>query len=366
MMKQKMHTPKRTIAVLMALVFALMSLVAAAPAAVAEGGMHTVTFRIMTENYEGTPYGYKPIKTIEVADGEAVPADQLPDPSEVPAIPYNIHYEYTQVEEPGNPYAGWTRDLSQPVTADMVVDAAYVQNAKIYTITYHDYDGTILVQDADENYGMAAIHAPTGLTHEADLTYVYEFEDEWETAYARTNKTGEVFKKDHITFSEDASSAIDVYAVYQQRLVRYPVTVCVTDEDNEPVEGAIIQIMTGDNLLAGGAKPYGTTDAEGFCYLEVSYSPSGYSISAVWPDDDSQGRIFEATIADFDNTIVMQLADNNQYHYQNAERCTHICHSFIGGLYITGLNLLYRIFHVKYVCCYDMYATHGDKLAYTP
>lgn len=357
-------------AVLMALIFALMSVIIASPAAVAEDGTHTVTFRVMTEKYEGVAYAYKPIKTITVADGECVPASELPDKSEVPSVPYNIHYEYTQKEEivdgVSNPFAGWGIDADTAVTKDLVVDALYNMNAKIYTITYHDWDGTVLVQGADENFGMPAKHAPTGLTRPADYTYVYEFENEWETAYARTNKTGEVFKKDFINFTEDCPTAIDVYAVYQQRLVRYPVTVYVTDADNEPVEGAVIQIMTGDKLLAGGAKPYGTTDADGFCHLEVSYSASGYQISAVWPDDDSQGRIFEATIDDFNNTIVMQLTDNNQYHYENAERCTHICHSFLGGLYITGLNLLYRIFHVKYVCCYDMYATHGDKLAYTP
>ena len=365
-MKQNEHTPKRLTAVLMALIFVMLCMTAAFPAAVAEGGTHTVTFQIMTEKYDGVPYAYKDLTSIEVADGALISADQLPDRSEVPAIPYNIHYEMVQKEEEGNPFAGWKIDPSQPVTSDLFVQADYAQIAKIYTITYHDWDGTVLVANADENYGGPAIHAPVDLVRQSTKMYVYEFEDEWETAYARANKTGEVFKKDNINFSEDGPQALDVYAVYQQRLVRYPVTVFVTDEDNEPVKDAIITIYTADNLLADGPKPYGTTDANGFCRLEVTYSANGYQISAVWPDDDSQGRIFEASVEDFDNTIVMQLTDNNQYHYENAERCTHICHSFIGGLYITGLNLLYRIFHVKYVCCYDMYATHGDKLAYTP
>ena len=52
------------------------------------------------------------------------------------------------------------------------------------------------------------------------------------------------------------------------------------------------------------------------------------------------------------------------YHEEYKPRCTCACHSFIGGLWITALNVMHYLFKVKYVCCYDMYATHGDKLAY--
>ena len=358
-----MKQTKRALSALMALLLCLMML---SVAVVAEGGTHTVTFRIMTEKYEGIPYAYKELTTVTVNDGELVTP---PDKSEIPAVPYNIHYEMTfdELGKTSGSYAGWNKDLSQPVTEDMVVDAVYKMNPKVYTVTYHDYDGRVL-GSGDEVFDHELQNAPTGLTRPSDLTYVYDFQDEWETAYARTKKTGEVFSSDALFFSEESPDAIDVYAVYHTRLQRYPVTICVIDDDGEPADGAIIQISTGDKTLAEGDKVYGTTDENGFCNLEVNYSVTGYVISATWPQDDSKAKVINkdaAEIVNLDDVIVMQLVNSSQYNADNKPRCTHICHSFIGGLYITGLNLLYRIFHVKYVCCYDMYATHGDRLAYT-
>ena len=62
--------------------------------------------------------------------------------------------------------------------------------------------------------------------------------------------------------------------------------------------------------------------------------------------------------------VTIQLESPAQYNEQNKARCTCACHSFIGGLWVTGLNIMYYLFKVKYVCCYDMYATHGSKLSY--
>ena len=44
--------------------------------------------------------------------------------------------------------------------------------------------------------------------------------------------------------------------------------------------------------------------------------------------------------------------------------CHCICHSFLGGFWISILNMIYRLFGRKIVCCYDMFATHGDRLIY--
>ena len=63
--------------------------------------------------------------------------------------------------------------------------------------------------------------------------------------------------------------------------------------------------------------------------------------------------------------VTIQLETAAQYNEQNKDRCTCACHSFIGGIWVTCLNLMYTLFKVKYVCCYDMYATHGSKLAYS-
>ena len=389
-MKHKIHLGKKTLAVFLAVVLAAMTWALAVPAAVAEGEMHTVTFRILNEKYE-----YVELRTIQVRDGETIEeSNALPDKSEVPDIPYNKHYLKTLdvqvIDQNGteemvskNSYKGWTRNAEEPVTKDITVDAVYVEAPKIYKVTLHDYyDSGEILKDADGNYlrdlevpyGDKIEGAPTDLVrNDKPLEFAFEFTGDWETAYAHVNKTGETFKADCMKFDEDASESIDIYAVYHQRLKRYPVNVVVVDRDNVPVEGAKVQVSVkidgntnNAQVLASGDKVYGETDKDGKCRLEVAYSSTGYVISATWPDDDSQAKVHEATVGEFNTAITLQLSDSAQYHSEYKERCTHICHSFLGGLYITGLNLLYRLFHVKYVCCYDMYATHGDKLAYTP
>ncbi len=65
--------------------------------------------------------------------------------------------------------------------------------------------------------------------------------------------------------------------------------------------------------------------------------------------------------------LEMNLILSEDYVANQNKRCNCLCHnSFLRPIWVRVLNLLYSFFGVKYVCCYDMYATIGDLLAYGP
>ena len=68
---------------------------------------------------------------------------------------------------------------------------------------------------------------------------------------------------------------------------------------------------------------------------------------------------------DNNENIIMDLSLNKEYPEEHQSRCRCICHnSFFRGIWVRVLNIMYRLFKIEYVCCYDMYATIGDLLAY--
>ncbi len=163
---------------------------------------------------------------------------------------------------------------------------------------------------------------------------------------------------------------IKIRPVYYQRVIDRRVTIVTNIPSNELVpedyiNGLIIQI-TNENgqLLASGV----TKNSK--CELVLPKAEI-YNITVVSPNEKyygEKGVVWDVFKAMYDNNedIIMDLSLNQEYSDEHQTRCRCICHnSFFRGIWVRVLNILYRLFNIKYVCCYDMYATIGDLLAYT-
>ncbi len=101
---------------------------------------YTVTFK----NYDGTV-----LSTQSVANGSAATAPANPTRSST------AQYTYT--------FKGWDKSFSK-ITADTVITATYTQSVRNYTVTFKNYDGTVLKTESVP-YGSAAT-APADPTRE--------------------------------------------------------------------------------------------------------------------------------------------------------------------------------------------------------
>ena len=166
---------------------------------------------------------------------------------------------------------------------------------------------------------------------------------------------------------------VKVKPAYYQRVIDRTFTVKIdldvdkygelTPDDYK--SGLVVQVTNEHGqLLASGV----TKDWK--CDLTVTKAEM-YNITVVSPNEKyfaEKGVVWSVFKAMYDkkDPIIMNLELNGSYSEEHQSRCNCICHnSFFRGICVRVLNLLYRLFGVKYVCCYDMYLTLGDLLAYT-
>ncbi len=118
---------------------------------------YTVTF----VNYDG-----EVLKTEEVEYGKGATAP------ESPTRPANGECYYT--------FAGWDKDFSD-ITGDLTVTAQFTANGTKYTVTFMDWDGTV-ISTQSVVYGNSAA-APADPTRTGDVQYSYVFSG-WDTDYS--------------------------------------------------------------------------------------------------------------------------------------------------------------------------------------
>ncbi len=93
------------------------------------------------------------------------------EPTEEPIKAPTAEYSYI--------FTNWDQDFDN-VTSDMVINPVFAQTVNQYTVTFHDYDGTVLdTQSVD--YGSGAIE-PTQPTRDGDAEHSYTF-DHWDVAF---------------------------------------------------------------------------------------------------------------------------------------------------------------------------------------
>ena len=256
--------------------------------------------------------------------------------------------------------------------ADATIFARYDYVGKTYHVVYYNYDGFKL---GEENvvYGEAAQNVPNLPIRQDDDEFIYSFENVWSTTPNGLETGGEIVNLNAFDCVEtDNTKIISLYPQYKRMLVSHYFTIQVVDEDGDPVQGAAVSVQGSDGQLLtvfsdpsnGQNGGVGYTDENGEVVLSVPYQAK-YTISAVYSRYNT-AAVVECDINYLKNNphFAMMLHDSKEYN-GGKKRCSDICHTRFGGIWITGLNLFYDLFKVKYVCCYDMYATHGKRLSYT-
>ncbi len=277
-----------------------------------------------------------------------------------PTLSENIYRTYK--------FTGWSYDYTK-IYDDVNIVAEYDSSMKTYQIVYHDWNGAELGRERVA-YGGAAQNIPTPAEREEDSTYVYKFLGTWSLS------NGETVNLSNFTqISADAKDGdeVHIYAKHSQRLKVYKVNLQVWDPYGMTCGGATVQVLDSKGQLVAST----TTDTDGYAYLSLNYSTvytvkisrGNYALEGTM-SLDSQANVNIRLTYDFTGNLYrnynVTLIDYTNSDDKPSETCNCICHSFIGGLWITILNLLYRVFKIKQVCCYDMFIVHGDKLVYGP
>ena len=303
-------------------------------------------------------------------------------------------------------FDGWNVDFSN-VQKNLQVYPKFTQVPKQYHINYFNYDGTA-AEGLNSEYCLFGGYPKESSTPSRDggLAYNYLFDcwslkanvdptvnedDEkyllnWSLGLALpTDETlgqvkGQPGYIDLYGKETDESIELNVYAYYTRHNKEYPLSLTVVDRYGARVAGANVQVLGANgqlldqtiaqtdengNYTGRFAPAVGKTDAEGKLFLRLPYQTE-YTIQVSHGDYEG-AKIKKTNIGEMESVqgVTIQLEDPAQYNEENKARCTCACHSFIGGLWVVGLNLMYTLFKVKYVCCYDMYATHGSRLAYS-
>ena len=116
----------------------------------------------------------------------------------------------------------------------------------------------------------------------------------------------------------------------------------------------------------------GKTDKQGVFYFSAPYN-TRLSISATMSNGKYEGShelvLSGATYDEIQNIGKVGIIIHprvTQAWLDGLAGCDCICHSFLSPLVVRIYNILYQFFGKKYICCDDLFITHGSVLAYTP
>lgn len=173
---------------------------------------------------------------------------------------------------------------------------------------------------------------------------------------------------------------IKIRPVYNKRANTYVVDMDIRipadEEFPDDYKASFIVQITDKNgyLLDSGKSVYDETTGKHTCRLYVTKSAK-YTISVVSDNEKYVSEkvivwdVFNAMLNDkgqVKEPIIMDMKVSDSYSEAETKRCSCICHSSIfQPLWVRILNVIYSIFKVKVVCCYDMYASIGYLLIYS-
>ncbi|MBQ5905361.1 MAG: hypothetical protein IIW88_05790 [Clostridia bacterium] len=250
-----------------------------------------------------------------------------------------------------------------------------------------DEDGNYFKTTGGDNLEIEELHSyyenVNGYFNKNIITYVYPVTEDGEYIVNTSGKpvTLLVYDKgiqkidsngNRIAFTQADAVAfrnIKIKPVYFQRVIDRKVTIVTNIPSGELIpedykSGLIVQVTNEEGQLLAAGK---TKDHK--CELVLPKAEI-YNITVVSPNEKyyaEKGIVWSVFKAMYDNNedIIMDLSLNKEYSEEHQSRCRCICHnSFFRGIWVRVLNIMYRLFKIEYVCCYDMYATIGDLLAY--
>ncbi len=302
---------------------------------------HTVTF------YNDS---YGQLTTTQSVDHGA--AATFPSNIDYPTKASDLYYDYE--------FSSWSYDITH-IYAPVDVYPVYEATAIEYTLVFCDYDGSEIDRQT-MTYGSSIDmttenmekYLATGMTYD-DYSYYYSFNGSW------VRSTGETLNNDFFTVPEGSTTEVKVYASYSKMLKTYTTNFYITDPYGLGVEGARITILDSTGSLYVAA----TLTDENEITLSIPYGTYTVIISSETGKYTLSTLLYVTGSADENKTYNYKLEINENYDDGSATSCVCICHGILGDvIWIPILNMLYAVFGTKYMCCDDMYATHGDKILY--
>lgn len=318
---------------------------------------------------------------VHVLHGQKVALDDRPL-DEYVTRPTNNQYKY---EFTGK----WDRDI-EAIYATGPIHAVFKQIPLTYKVVFHDWDGKVVATQIlgyGEGVNDATKAAFSTMKRDEDDAYIYE----WTPASRRwVDAKGNIIDENHVKvpdnqgyqeytpekekdeFLSDREKGIfHVYASYPQKIKYYRFNVSAKYADGSIAEGATVTVQSPDGQLVYttklNEKGTATVTVEHYEYVTVNITGGGETNSlkiGLGKDNIVDG--YFGNEGDEIPSFAFELSNyvDPDPDHGGSTKCRCICHTFLGGLWINFLNILYRLFGKKTVCCHDMYEKHGDRLAY--
>lgn len=169
----------------------------------------------------------------------------------------------------------------------------------------------------------------------------------------------------------EVKKVVMILPVFEKKRQLYAVDIEMivpTGEDTDYNRfGADVHVVDKNNQLVAS----GLTDENGKfrCYL---YNNVPLTVTIATSDDKYIGtaqitsleKAFNGTQDDEANLNLKRVQMSLNPEYETHCLCIHH-NALLQPIFVRILNILYNLFNVKYVCCYDMYSTIGPLLEYT-
>lgn len=245
-----------------------------------------------------------------------------------------------------------------------------------YPLVYKNADGTELTE--------AELKALTA--RDKDRSYVYSWDGNWKVlnreVFVNSRSCSVPYDATDIRHKgEEGYEPVILIPTHVKRQVIYKSYVTIKFDSSVDFSGSTkeydtetylnglnVQIVDADGqLVAKGTANLvpGTDYAQLACslYDSQSYTVTVSSVKGKYSGTTTLARTY---IYDFDAPINISVGLTVDEDYISGQGCHCICHnSLFKPIWVKILNLLYRLFNVKYVCCDDMYVSIGDLLVYT-
>ncbi len=190
-------------------------------------------FTVVWKNYDGTV-----LKTDTDLLYQVTPEYVGQTPTKVK----NAQYTYT--------FNGWSPTIAK-ITDDVVYTAQYSTTINKYTVTWKNYDGTVLETDTEVSYGTIPTYNGNTPTKEKDAQYTYTFSG-WD-------KTISAVEGD-ITYTAKYSNTVNKYTITWKN---HDGTVLKTDS-----------VVYGTNPTYNGTTPYINNEGLSYEYVFNRWSPT--------------------------------------------------------------------------------------------